>query len=140
MLDRIFSEHLAHNRYQNGRLPVTYADFENVGVQRKYIRSSIDELVALGLVEETFTGRKRFGDLPGRPSLYRITWIGTISQKGGTSPPTDEWRSIQTSEQAEERVKSAKEMRSQKNSTALVKRRNVGCQRSTTDRLSNDNH
>ncbi len=39
LLQRIEIEHLAHGRQENGRLPVTYKDFEDYGVHTDAIAS-----------------------------------------------------------------------------------------------------
>ena len=53
VLDRIEIEHADHGGYDNGRLPVTYDDFEHYGIHRHSIAAAIRETVALGFAEIT---------------------------------------------------------------------------------------
>ena len=59
VLSRIEIEHAHHGGKQeeNGKLPVTYADFESYGVHHASIRPAISELEALGFIEITRRGR-----------------------------------------------------------------------------------
>lgn len=107
VLDRIKIEHLAHGGRENGRLPVTFDDFERYGVDRKWIRRAINELVELGFIRITELGRA--GNAEFRtPSLYRLTFVHAHDD----SPPTDEWKALNTAEAADaalERVAQAHE-------------------------------
>jgi hypothetical protein len=100
VLTRIEIEHAAHAGKDNGRLPVTYNDFERHGVSRKYIAPAIAALTALGLVEVTQRGRANNGEFRA-PSLYRLTYLHTEQ-----ADPTNEWADIGTMAQAEEIVRS----------------------------------
>jgi hypothetical protein len=98
-LERIEIEHAHHGGNDNGRLPVTYADFEEWDIHPNYIAPAIRELVALGLIEVT---QKGYGGKEGdrKPSLYRLAyrpaWDAARSGDG-----THEWRKIKTREEAE---------------------------------------
>jgi hypothetical protein len=98
-LERIEIEHAHHGGNDNGRLPVTYADFEKWDIHPNYIAPAIRELVALGLIEVT---QKGYGGKEGdrKPSLYRLTyrpaWDAVRNSDG-----THEWRKIKTREEAE---------------------------------------
>src|SRR5277367_2284603 len=56
MLERIEEEHMAHGGYENGKLPVTYRNFEDWGIRSDSIAGVIREVVALGFVEVTRRG------------------------------------------------------------------------------------
>jgi hypothetical protein len=94
VLARIEIELADHGGNDNGQLPVTYADFEDFGIDRHAIGPAINECEALGLIEVTERGRS--GNAEFRtPSLYRLTYRYT--DKAG---PSDEWRGYDTIEQA----------------------------------------
>src|SRR5580692_2519204 len=56
VLERIEVEHLAHGGCENGKLPVTFKNFEDWGIRPDSIASAIREVVALGFVEVTRRG------------------------------------------------------------------------------------
>ena len=65
VFDRIQIEHAHHGGRENGRLPVTFKDFEEFGLDRHSIRPAIAELDALGFIRITQHGRgwkRRFPD------------------------------------------------------------------------------
>jgi len=75
VLSRIEIEHAHHGGKQeeNGKLPVTYADFESYGVHHASIRPAISELEALGFIEITRHGRA--GNVEFHtPNLFRLTY------------------------------------------------------------------
>jgi hypothetical protein len=87
VLDRLEIELADHGGSNNGRLPVTYDDFEQFGIHRHAIAPAIREVVALGFVEITEAGRA--GNAEWRkPNLFRITYRNTKYS------PTDEWKKI----------------------------------------------
>jgi hypothetical protein len=98
-LERIEIEHAHHGGNDNGKLPVTYADFERWDIHPNFIAPAIRELAALGLIEVTQRG---YGGKEGdrKPSLYRLTykpaWDATRHADG-----THEWRRIKSREEAE---------------------------------------
>jgi hypothetical protein len=57
VIDRITIELMLHGGADNGRLPVTYDDFEKYGIHRHSIAPAIREAAALGFVEITVEGR-----------------------------------------------------------------------------------
>src|SRR5271167_4409548 len=63
LLMRIEVEHLSHGGAENGRLPVTYLQFEEWGVRRHSVAGAIRELVALGIIEITRHGYSGAGDV-----------------------------------------------------------------------------
>src|ERR1700730_16310495 len=86
VLARIEIEHMQHRGVDNGRLPVTYHDFEEYGIRQRLVGRAIRELVELGFIEVTRKGRGGNREFC-RPSLYRLTYVQTTD-----AGPTDEWR------------------------------------------------
>jgi hypothetical protein len=99
VLARIEIEYGHHGGTDNGKLPVTYDDFEKYGIDRQAIAPAIREAVALGFVEITAHGRA--GNAEWRtPNLFRLTYrnaIGVPTKDGCTH----EWRKIKDQQQAE---------------------------------------
>ena len=100
MLDRIEIELADHGGTDNGKLPVTYDDFEQYGIHRHSIGPAIREVVALGFVEITEPGRAGNAEWR-RPSLFRLTYRNT------KYAPTNEWQKI-TEEQTEQIARAAR--------------------------------
>jgi hypothetical protein len=91
VLDRLEIEWLNKGGYEgsaNGKLIVTFAQFEEYGVRRNSIAPAIRGVVALGFTEVTQQGRAGNADFR-RPSEYRITYYPTVD-----AGPTHEWRQI----------------------------------------------
>jgi hypothetical protein len=103
VLDRIEIELARHAGTDNGALVVTYIDFEQYGISRHCIWPAIQEVAALGFVEVTEVGRGGAAAEFRRPNKFRLTWLPTDN-----APPTDEWRRIQTLEQAQEIARRAR--------------------------------
>ena len=72
VLDRIEIEHAYHGGNENGRLPVTYDDFECYGIHRHSIAAAIRETVALGFAEITERGRAGNAEFRS-PHKFRLT-------------------------------------------------------------------
>src|SRR5580698_8858516 len=73
ILARLEIEHAHHGGRDNGRLPLTYAQIVEYGVDRDGIRPALNELVALGFIEITehgCAGNEGFR----RPNLFRLTY------------------------------------------------------------------
>lgn len=104
ILMRIGLEHLAHGGAGNGHLPVTYQNFRAEGVAKSTIALALAELIALGFIERTDAGRMGWGEDKGRPSTYRLTWLGTAER----SKPTNEWQRHKSVEDAEKAVVEAR--------------------------------
>jgi hypothetical protein len=108
VLDRVEIElgHHGGKAEENGRLPVTYEDFENYGIDRGSIAPAIREAVALGFLEVTEHGRA--GNAEWRkPNKFRLTFRPT---KGARDYGTNEWRRFRTVEEAQAAARSAREM------------------------------
>jgi hypothetical protein len=94
VLDRLEIELASHGGTNNGKLPVTFADFRRYGIDYDAISPAIREVVALGFVEITRKGRA--GNAEYRTAnIFRLTFRHT-----DYGNPTDEWRRITTSDQA----------------------------------------
>jgi hypothetical protein len=111
VIDRISIELAHHGGNDNGRLPVTFEDFEAYGIHHDAIAPAIREAEALGFIRVTEHGRG--GNAEYRQSnLFFLTFINSRSSKA----PTHEWRKIKTVEEAKAIAKSA---RSNKNPRAV---------------------
>ena len=95
ILDRIEIELASHGGKDNGKLPITFANFEQFGITDRHVISrGIRELCALGFVERA---RGRSGNAEHRaPNLFRLTYL-----PAGGRAPTNDWLRIKTIEQAE---------------------------------------
>jgi hypothetical protein len=102
LLARIEIEHAHHGGYDNGKLPVTYEQFIEYGMDRHTIAPAIRELSALGFVEVTEPGRAGNAEFR-KPNLFRLT-----NRYLGRASPTDEWRRIKTFEEAKKIAKAAR--------------------------------
>ena len=104
VIERIEIELGHHGGNDNGRLIVTYDDFERYGIDRHAIAPAIREAEALGFIE--ITQRGRAGNAKWRaPNTFRLTFCP--SKRGG-SDSTHEWRRIKTIEAAKAIAKTAR--------------------------------
>ena len=94
VLARIEIELAHHGGTDNGRLPVTYQNFQDYGMDRDAVAPAIRECEALGFIEVTEHGRAGNAEFRS-PNLFRLTYLPT---KGADF--TDEWRQIETTEDA----------------------------------------
>lgn len=88
VLSRIEIEHGHHGGADNGRLPVTYPNFVEYGVDRHCIAPAIRELVALGFIQVTEKERPSESDFGRHPNLFRITYLNGAHKEA----PTHEWK------------------------------------------------
>jgi hypothetical protein len=95
ILDRIAIELAHHGGHDNGKLPVTYDQFEEFGLHRHAINPALREGEALGLFVVTERGRASAGEFR-RPNKFRLPY-----RHCGNDPPTNEWKKIKTIEEAE---------------------------------------
>jgi hypothetical protein len=103
VLDRIEIEHAHHGGNDNGRLPVTYDDFECYGIHRHSIAAAIREILALGFAE--IAERGRAGNAESRsPHKFRLTYF-----RVGRAPATNEWQRIKTVEEAQALARAARQ-------------------------------
>jgi hypothetical protein len=98
MLLRFEVEHCRHAGKENGYLIVTYDQFVEWGILRKFIKATIDELVNAGLLVVEHKGCAHGGD--GQPSLYRLTYLKSKFVPICGSPyylePSNDWEKIGT--------------------------------------------
>jgi hypothetical protein len=97
ILARIQLEQLYHAGKENGRLPVTFQDFEHYGVHRHAIAPAIREVAALGFIRMTQQGRAGNAEFRS-PNKFALTHLPT---EGGRVAATDDWRQIKTIDDAE---------------------------------------
>jgi hypothetical protein len=95
IIHRVEIELAHHGGKDNGRLPVTFDDFERYGIHRHSIAPGIREAVALGFLEITQKGRA--GNAEWRqPNLFRLTFRPAKGVYG--SDGSHEWRKIREEE------------------------------------------
>jgi hypothetical protein len=117
VIDRIEIEHGHHGGNDNGKLPVTFDDFEDFGISHKSVAPAIREAVALGFAEITQRGRPSESDFGRHPNYFRLTYL---SMRRGTRwhDATDEWKQVKTPEEAD---RIAQEARTAKDEKAVAK-------------------
>jgi len=98
VLDRIEIEFARHGGKpeENGRLPVTYSDFESYGIDRHAIRPAIQEAMALGFIEITECGTAGNREFRS-PNKFRLTYRPA---KGIPGDGSHEWRLFSSIEDA----------------------------------------
>ena len=102
VLARLEVELAHHGGMDNGRLPVTYDDYQQYGIDRHAIAPAIRELTALGFIEVTEHGCA--GNAEWRtPNRFRLTYKPTKDAN-----PTDDWKWIQTIDQAMAKAQAAR--------------------------------
>jgi hypothetical protein len=98
-LERIEIEHMDHGGAENGKLPVTYADFERWDVHPNFVAPALRELVALGFIEIVKRGSRAAAGTR-QASEYRLTfrpaWDAPKNDTG-----THDYLKIKTREAAE---------------------------------------
>jgi hypothetical protein len=99
VIDRIAIELAHHGGQENGRLPVTFDNFQAYGVDRGSIAAAIREAVALGFIEVTEKGRPAAGEFRA-PNLFRITFQPILRRNKPIIDPTNDWRKIETLDDA----------------------------------------
>jgi hypothetical protein len=95
ILARLEIEMAHHGGKDNGRLPVTFEDFQNYGIDRHAIAPAIRECESLGFVEITEHGRAGNAEFRS-PNKFRLTYRDTEN----TQQPTHDWRRVKTVEDA----------------------------------------
>lgn len=102
VVDRITIENMHHAGTENGRLKITYDDYESYGIKRDYIAESIAIAEALGFAKQVFRGVRGYG--PGRrPAEYALTWLPIDG-----APATNEWKRIATGADATDVIERAR--------------------------------
>lgn len=94
VLARVEIELGHHGGHDNGKLPITFDDFERYGIHRHAIGPAISEAEALGFL--VVTERGRAGNAEFRtPNKFRLTYAFAVKV-----PATDDWQHIKTDEEA----------------------------------------
>lgn len=105
-LSRVEVEFAHHGGQDNGKLPVTYDDFERYGVRRRSIGPALLELGVLGFIVITEHGKMAKAAEYRRPNKFLLT--SRPKQKG--IEVADRWRQFKTTKEAEAAVKAARQM------------------------------
>jgi hypothetical protein len=133
VLDRVEIEMAQHGGTDNGRLPVTYAHFEEYGIHRHAIGPAIREAVALGFLQVTERGRAGNAEFRS-PNYFRLTYRHSKDTAGDGS---HEWRGIVTMAQAVEIANEARHRRagvkSRKKQKASAGKRQVSAAENGTE-------
>jgi hypothetical protein len=112
-----------HGGTENGRLPVTYTDFQRYGIERKSIPPALREVQALGFVRITERGRPSKSDFDRHPNYFELTYIhGAHAEE-----PTHEWKRHNTLDEA---IKVAQQARLDKDAMAVQKSRSRASKKS----------
>jgi hypothetical protein len=114
ILDRLEVEHMSHGGAENGKLKCTYEQFEAAGIRRQSIARAIRQCVALGFVKITQQGRPSISDFRS-PTLYCLTYVYNRMgpNRKDTHLRTNDWRRIETEEEAQAALKKAAEEKSE---------------------------
>jgi hypothetical protein len=105
VISRIEIELGHHGGNDNGRLPVTFEDFTDYGIHHNAIAPAIREAEALGFIR--ITERGRGGNAEHRqPNKFFLTFAHGRDSRA--SPPTHDWRKIETLDEAIEIAQAAR--------------------------------
>lgn len=122
LLDRLEIELANHGGTNNGRLIVTYNDFEAYGIDRQAIGPAMREAITLGFVEVTERGRPSESDFGRHPNKFRLTYRDG-SVQDSWSKPTNEWRAFRSPAGALEAQKIARKAKDPSAVAASLRRR-----------------
>jgi hypothetical protein len=106
VVERVIVEHFKHDRSNNGWLPVTYLQFKEYGIREGSLSAAFAEAEALGFIRVTVRGRPRYGGNPGQSNMFALTFVPQRRSDDGYDFPTNDWRKIESVEEAE-RLKAA---------------------------------
>lgn len=126
VISRIEVELAHHGGKDNGRLPVTYEDFVEYGIDRQAIAPAIREAEALGFIELTERGRAGNAEFR-KPNRFRLTFR---DGKGGYAG-TNEWRRFVSIEQATICARSARHAKARKSRVQCGKSSTFGTDKHT---------
>jgi hypothetical protein len=105
VISRIEIELGHHGGNDNGRLPVTFEDFTDYGIHHNAIAPAIREAEALGFIR--IMERGRGGNAEHRqPNKFFLTFAHGRDSRA--SPPTHDWRKIESLEEAIEIAQAAR--------------------------------
>src|SRR5438067_2097010 len=102
---RVALEHLKHGGVDNGRLPVTYADFKRDGVRHNNVREAIQIATNLGWIERRDPGEVPWHGNVRAPGMFAVTWL----PRHDGAPATNRWRHLATDQDARAAVAIAHE-------------------------------
>lgn len=124
VIDRISIEHMDHGGADNGRLPITFADFEAYGIHRHAIAPAIREAAAVGFIEVTQQGRA--GNAEWRkPNMFRLTFARSDNDR---NDGTHEWMKISEAD-APLIAAMARKSEPQKNKSPVPENANFRCRK-----------
>jgi hypothetical protein len=125
VMSRIEIEMRHHGGRDNGKLPVTFEDFVEYGLDRHAIAPAIRELEALGFIRVTERGRA--GNAEHRsPNKFYLTFA---NERDGNAPAHD-WRKVKTMEDAEQLARAARRAKTSR----AVDRRNTTSKKPTSEK------
>src|ERR1700737_2610901 len=119
VISRIEIELGHHGGNDNNKLPVTFNDFMEYGVDRAAVAPAIREADALGFIRVSERGHGGNSEFR-KPNLFGLTFAH--GREARSKPPTHEWRKIKTTEQALEIARAA---RAAKDSSAVARGRKL---------------
>ncbi len=125
ILARLEIELADHGGTGNGTLPATFDDFQRYGIHRHAIAPGLRALEALGFICITERGRAGNGEWR-KPHRFRLTYRASEREDS-----TDEWRRIETLEQADRISTDAR-----KNKTPVAVNAHTSGENRTTNRRS----
>jgi hypothetical protein len=114
---RIQIEHAHHGGKENGKLPVTYRDFNEFGVCWDAIGPAIREVEALGFIRVTEEGRAGNGEWR-KPNKFALTHLPTVDNPKAT----EDWKRIKTIEEAMTIAAAARKTIKKKQDASRIKR------------------
>jgi hypothetical protein len=110
-ISRLELELCYHGGNDNGKLPVTFDDFVEYGIDRASVAPALREGEALGFFR--ITERGRGGNREYRtPNKFYLTFAR--GRESRANPPTDEWRKIKTMEEAKAIARTARAAKDQR--------------------------
>jgi hypothetical protein len=105
VLARIQIEHAHHGGADNGKLTVTFRDFQEYGVHPNCTAPAIREVAALGFIRITQEGVASSDKEYQIPNMFALTHLPTDN---GTGAATNDWHRHKTTEEAEAAAKTAR--------------------------------
>jgi hypothetical protein len=110
VISRVEIELAHHGGNENDRLPVLTENFIDYGMHRSSVAPALREAEALGFLR---IKRGRGGNAEHRtPSLFGLTFAYHLNSR--RNPPSDDWRSIKTVEEAQQIARAARQAKDQR--------------------------
>ncbi|MEM9762075.1 MAG: hypothetical protein AAF968_06140 [Pseudomonadota bacterium] len=124
ILECLEIEHLSQGGAQNGRLIVTYNEFEKAGIRRSKIKRALDRLQALGFIEYSTFG---YDEACGKrhANNYTLTYVNSRheTRKGAYHPaprPSNAWRKLNSEAGVKRALARAEKKRAARRRTQLA--------------------